>query len=172
MPRLLQKIGGESLFSSPMLIQNPTALQPLDNVSQHLTEAAASPPQIPGQGALNMSGTIYNLDSIQKQNAESEFCTSSCILPSEPIDMPKMSQFPECPPSPFHAILNNDNAKGGFCVDNNSYDIEAFNLQGSVSAQGFAGNSAGDCCGAESNWLDSDFSCGMWSMDELWQSRS
>ncbi|XP_008240255.1 PREDICTED: transcription factor MYB108-like [Prunus mume] len=172
MPRLLQKIGGESAFSSPMLIQNQMALQPLDNVSQHLTAATASPPQIPGQGALNMSGTIYNLDSIQKQNAESEFCTSSCILPSEPIDMPKMSQFPECPPSPFHAILNNDNAKGGFCVDNNSYDIEAFNLQGSVTAQGFAGNSAGDCYVAESNWLDSDFSCGMWSMDELWQSRS
>ncbi|CAN6714325.1 unnamed protein product [Malus baccata var. baccata] len=136
MPRLKQKIGGETSISSAVLNQNPTISQPLENNTiQHFTATISRPPQILVQEEINMSGTMYNLD-VEKQNTEADCCTSSFIFPSEPMDMSKTAQFPECPPF--------------YCGDNNGYDMVSFNLQESVSADSapnFPGNSAGDSCG-------------------------
>ncbi|XP_050153003.1 MYB-like transcription factor EOBII isoform X1 [Malus sylvestris] len=146
MPRLKQKIGRETSISSAVLNQNHTISQPLENNTfQHFTATISPPPQILVQEEINMSGTMYNLD-VGKQNTEADYCRSSFIFPSEPMDMSKTAQFPECPPF--------------YCGDNNGYDMESFNLQESVSADSapnFPGNSAGDCYVAENNWFDSDF---------------
>ncbi|CAN6717501.1 unnamed protein product [Malus baccata var. baccata] len=143
MPRLQQKIGGEISTSSAVLNQNHTISQPLEqNTFPHFAATISPPPQIQVQEEINMSATMYNLD-VEKQNTKAEYCTGPYIFPSEPMDMSKTVQFPECPP--FH------------CGDNNGYDTESFNLQETVSADSapnFPGNSASDCYVAETNWLD------------------
>lgn len=139
MPRLLQKIGDQNQLAS-----------------SHQHSITARPPQLPQsteQGAVSMSGLIHDLD-IKKQDTES----SSCMVPSElPMEMSNTCQFSEYYPySPFGgAIVNNDQ------IINQGMDI--FSLGNSAAA--------GNCFvpDSESNWLDTDFSCGMWNMDELLQ---
>ncbi|XP_050376259.1 transcription factor MYB62-like [Argentina anserina] len=139
MPRLLQKIGDQNQLSA-----------------SHQNSITASPPepQFTEQGAVNMSGYVNNLD-IENQNKE-------CIFPLEvPMDqMSRTSQFSEYYPSSpsCGAIVHHDHN-----VNNSGHDMEVFNLVNPTAVDNFCVPEG------ESNWLETDFSCSMWNMDELLQ---
>ncbi|KAL6177859.1 hypothetical protein ACLB2K_049380 [Fragaria x ananassa] len=140
-------------FWMPRLLQKIGDQNQLASSHQHSITAPSQQPQFTEQGAVNMSGYEYNLD-IEKQNTE-------CILPSElPMETPNTSQFSEYhTSSPFGgAIVHNDHN-----VYTNVYDMEVSN---------FGNSAAAESCSvpeSESNWLETDFSCSMWNMDELLQ---
>nr|WRO64719.1 MYB transcription factor protein [Rosa persica] len=140
-------------FWMPRLLQKIGDQNQLAASHQHSITAPPSQPQFTEQGAVNMSRFVYDLD-IEKQNPE-------CILPSElPMEISNTSQSSEYYPSSFFggAIVHNDHY-----VNNNGHDMEVFNLGNSAAA---------DTCyvpESDCNWLETDFSCSMWNMDELLQ---
>lgn len=167
MPRLLQKI--EDSSSPGMLLQSSAILQPLDDGYEHSAAPATAPTQVPGQGPLyNLTETTQSLDHLE-QHPDSENCTNSSISSSESLDVSRISQLPENPSSPFHAMVNNDYeafVQGCYFVDNSNYDMEAFNME-TLPALGSVENSISNYPAAERNWADND-----WSMDGLWQLRN
>nr|QUP79235.1 transcription factor MYB2 [Potentilla sericea] len=120
---------------------------------QHSIIAPPLQPQFTVQGAVDMSGYADNSD-IEKPN-------TACILPSEsPMEMSNTSQNSEFyPSSPFGgALVHHDDS-----VNNNGHDMEVFNLANSTPADNFYVTES------ESSWLDTDFSCSLWNMDEFLQ---
>ena len=158
MPRLLQRI--EESSSSGVLYQNSAIPQPLDSAYHHSVTTA--PAQVVMQGPLRLSETMQSLDH-HEQNPESESMNVSQI--------PRLS---ECPTSQFHAKVNNDDGtfvKEYYYADNNSYDMEAFNLESISPLENFEESSSKSHV-VENNWADNDFSGSMWNMDGLWQIRN
>lgn len=158
MPRLLQRI--EESSSSGVLFQNSAIPQPLDSAYQHSVTTA--PAQVVMQGPLRLSETIQSLGH-HEQNPE-----------SESMNVLQIPQLSECPTSQFHAKVNNDDGtfvKDYYYADNNSYDMEAFNLESISPLENFEDSSSKSHV-AENNWADNDFSGSMWNMDGLWQIRN
>ncbi|XP_030939291.1 transcription factor MYB62-like [Quercus robur] len=158
MPRLLQRIQESS--SSGVLFQNSAIPQPLDSAYQHSVTTA--PAQVVMQGPLRLSETMQSLDH-HEQNPE-----------SESMNVLQIPQLSECPTSQFHAKVNNDDGtfvKDYYYADNNSYDMEAFNLESISPLENFEDSSSKSHV-VENNWADNEFSGSMWNMDGLWQIRN
>ncbi|TKY60934.1 Transcription factor MYB21 [Spatholobus suberectus] len=168
-PRLLQKAKESS--SSAMSIQNQTIPLPLDGVSQHST-IGTIPSRPPWQGpCMNEAGPTY-LDQ-HEQNSDSEHNNGSCISFSESANIPKVSQHFGHTISQFHALNNNDfgtftTYDGYHHVNNNAYEMDTFKTPTARVAEDVQ-YPIGDCQMAGSNWVNSDFACSVWNMDELWQ---
>ncbi|KAL6175302.1 hypothetical protein ACLB2K_051943 [Fragaria x ananassa] len=140
-------------FWMPRLLQKIGDQNQLASSHQHSITAPSPQLQFTEQGAVNMSGYEYNLD-IEKQNTE-------CVLPSElPMETPNTSQFSEYhTSSPFGgAMVHNEHNE-----HTNGYDMEVSNFGNSSAAESYYVPES------ESNWLETDFSCSMWNMDELLQ---
>ncbi|KAH1049578.1 hypothetical protein AAZX31_08G041600 [Glycine max] len=165
MPRLLQKAKESS--SSNMSIQNQAIPMPFDYVSQHLTVGTIPPWQGP---CMNEAGPTY-MDQ-HEQNSDSEHNNGSCISLSESANIPKVPQhFGHTTITQFHALNTNDFGTftyEGYNVNNNVYEMDNFKTTTTWVAED-AQYPIGDCQMVGSNWVNNDFACNMWNMDELWQ---
>ncbi|KAG5041709.1 hypothetical protein AAZX31_05G219500 [Glycine max] len=170
MPRLLQKAKESS--SSAMSIQNQATPMPFDGVSQHSTVGTIpSHSHTPWQGpCMNEAGPTY-MDQ-HEQNSDSEHNNGSCISLSESANFPKVPQhFGRTTITQYHALNNNDFGTftyDGYNVSNNVYEMDNFKTPTTRVAED-AQYPTGDCQMVGSNWVNSDFACNMWNMDELWQ---
>lgn len=147
MPRLMQKARETSASAnlpSAMSIQNEMIPLPIGNVAECPQIGTVPTQMIPWQGPGVMNETVV-------QNSS---CLSSSS--SESSNIPEVSQ--------FQALDNSDMSSfmyDGYYVNNNTYDMEAFNLGTTVTTSEAA---------MAGNWMNNDVSqCSMWGMDELWQ---
>lgn len=151
MPRLLQK----AKESSSSLQHQPFPL-PLDTAfSQDSSmETTPTPTPVLFQGTC-MNEAYMNSWYQNEQNSDSEHNNSSYMSSSESASIPFGYNNST---SQFHALdyFGNSNAH---------FDMGTFNLETMEYPDG-------DSHVAETNWVDNDFACNMWSMDELWQFRN
>lgn len=153
MPTLLKKIE-ESSSSSGMIFQNSAIPQPLDTAYQHHYAAAAQVPT--GQGPLCLSQSLNHLE----QNPDPDQNCNSSVNFSQ---IPQLSEYPSF--DQFHAIVDNEYEtylKGCCPGDNSNYEMETFNL-GSIRAPGNFENLISNSQAVERNWVDNDFSGGLWN---------
>ncbi|OIW21095.1 hypothetical protein TanjilG_29228 [Lupinus angustifolius] len=152
-PKLLQK-AKES--SSSMSIQNQSIPIPLGSGPQY----SAIPTQIPWQGPCINEATGPNYLDQHAQNSDSEHNNGSCISFSESANISKVSNLLGYTKNQFYGLGTNDFGTltyDEYGVNNNAYEMDAFNITTTI----------GDCHMVESNWVNNDFACRTWSMDEL-----
>ncbi|XP_061344991.1 transcription factor MYB62-like [Gastrolobium bilobum] len=167
MPRLLQKAKESS--SSAMSIQGQAIPLPLDSVS-HYSTVGTIPTQIPWQGPC-MNEAVPNYLDQHEHNSDSEHTNGSCISFSESANIPKVPQHMGYTTTQFHALDNNDFGTftyDGYHVNNSGYEMDTFEMESARVAEDVQ-YPVGDCQMAESNLVNNDFACSMWSMDELWK---
>ncbi|TKY44720.1 transcription repressor MYB6 [Spatholobus suberectus] len=171
MTRCLQK-AQESSTPSTMSIQDQAIPLPLDGVSHYssfgIGTTPTPTPQITCQGAcVNEGGPNYLRQ--HEQNSDSEHNSGSCISSSESVNIPNMGQPLGYTTSQFQAL---DGCDFGICSYdgysiNNNYYMDAFNLTTTMVAEDLKLPMI-DCQISETNWLNKEFACCTWSMDELW----
>ncbi|XP_011045847.1 PREDICTED: myb-related protein Zm38-like [Populus euphratica] len=175
MPRLLQKIGGSSTFSSAMTCQSPAVSQLIPNYAPQLSAfPTALPPPQQQEAPLDMSVVMHCMEH-REQTSDSEHGTSSCISSAESMNVSQMSHLSEYPKSPYQAMGNNGDystlVKDCYYVDSNFYDMEAINFA-TMSVPGELGISAVDRHMGDGDWAGYDYGDTVWNMDELWQFRN
>ncbi|XP_020220915.1 transcription factor MYB62 [Cajanus cajan] len=154
-PRLLQKVK-ESPSSSTMSIQNQAIPLPQGGVSH--SSVGTMPSQTPWQGlCMNEAGPTYS---------DSDHNNGSCISFSESANVPNVPQH-------FGHTINQFHDFGNFTYDgyhenNNAYEMDTFKTPTARVAEDVQYPIA-DCQMAGANWVNNDFACSMWNMDEFWQ---
>ncbi|CAL0312438.1 unnamed protein product [Lupinus luteus] len=155
-PKLLQK--ARESFSSSISIQNHTIPMPLDSDSQYST----IPTQIPCQGpCINELAGPNHLEQ-HEHNSDSEHNNGSCISFSDSTNISKVPNLFGYTTNQFHGLGANEFGTltyDGYDVNNSAYEMDTFNMASTVS----------DCQMLDGNWVNKDFACRTWSMDELWQ---
>ncbi|KAK7314565.1 hypothetical protein VNO77_33091 [Canavalia gladiata] len=157
---------------STMSTQNQEIPLPLDGVSQSASFRPIPTTQITCQGTCENEGGPNYLDQ-HEQNSDSEHNNGSCISSSESgVNFPNMTHPLEYTTSQFQA-LDNSNSDFGICayVNNNAYDMDAFNLTTTMVAEDLEFPVV-DCQISENHWLNKEFASSTWNMDELWQFRN
>ncbi|XP_028800156.1 transcription factor MYB62-like [Neltuma alba] len=148
-PRLLQKARETASPPPPppppppapaMLIQNQKIPLPIDSVSL-CSQIGTVPTQFPWQGPCGMNETVQNSSCVSSSSSESS-------------NIPEVSQFQALDASDMSSFMYD-----GHYVNNNTYDMETFNLGTTVTAEATM----------VGNWMNNDVTCSMWGTDELWQ---
>ena len=158
-----------------MSIQNQAIPLPLGGVSQYSVIETTPTTQIPCQGTCMNEAGPNCLDQ-HEHMSDPEHKNGSCISSFESANFPNTPQLLGNTTSQFQALDNTNSDFGTSAYDSNlahdnAYDMDAFNLRATVVAEDME-YQIGDCQMSQSNWLDKDFACSMWNMDDLWQFRS
>ncbi|KAI4347191.1 hypothetical protein L6164_008025 [Bauhinia variegata] len=140
LPRLLQKARESSSSSSAMSLHDQPVPLLLDYVSDQNSAVGTIPPQIP-----IVSGHGHNMCPSESANTSTQF---------HALDSSDMSTFV---------------SDGCYTVNNNVCDMESHNLGATLAAAQDMEYHVEDCQVAQSDWMNNDFSCGMWNLDEIWQ---